>query len=151
MDDTNDYEFSDEELEELLPMQKKPEKSLNYHEKVAAGQIRGGLRPISKKRQPEQAKYSRESVKWLEGKRCEICRTENNLSVHHMGGRGSLLNVKSLWLPLCVGDSLKFLKNKYPDLNYSGVTSCHSLVEANLKWAREMGYSTYHKIKGEEE
>lgn len=141
-----DYEFTDEELEELLPMQKKPKKSLNYHEKVAAGQIRGGLRPISKKRQPEQAKYSRESVKWLEGKCCKVCGTENNLSVHHTAGRGALLNVKSLWIAACLIGSEEFLKKKYPNSNHSHSGGCHGWIEANHSLSRELGYVITHKL-----
>lgn len=137
-------EYTDEELEEVLPFQTKPKKSLNYQEKVRAGIIRGGLRQVSKKKQKEQSHYSKRSQEWLVDKHCEICGQPNNLSLHHMNGRGVFLNIEEYWMALCLAGSRDFLIKKFPGSNMAD--SCHDWVHKNGKLARKLGYITNYKL-----
>jgi hypothetical protein len=55
--------------------------------------------------------------------RCELCPRKSK-DVHHKMGRGKWLLVTSTWMAVC--------------------RKCHDKIEANKKWAREMGYILYH-------
>jgi ribosomal protein S27AE len=71
--------------------------------------------------------------------RCQICGNEQMLSIHHIAGRsGRNLCDKENFLVACLGGSYHL-----SDLHVSSNRrdGCHPWIEANLKLARELGYS----------
>lgn len=104
-----------------LPFQHKPAKSLNYHERVRAGLQRGGLNPMSKKKQSWTNKYIEKKKQDDEWQECKVCGKTNrkeDASPHHPHGRNDS-NILIYWW-LC--------------------NSCHELIHTNPKEARENGY-----------
>jgi hypothetical protein len=55
--------------------------------------------------------------------RCEVCEAKAR-DVHHKMGRGIYLLVTAWWMAVC--------------------RKCHDKIEANKRWARELGYILYH-------
>jgi hypothetical protein len=75
---------------------------------------------VSTKHRAELAVYSDTRKTYLlSHPYCEVCGCEAT-DIHHKARRGKNLNNTETWMALC--------------------RCCHSKVEANGKWAREMGY-----------
>jgi len=134
-------------MDEIPEYQHKPEKKKNYEERIKSGEQkhwqnkpRQRLRHTSQKRAPELREYARESVAFLRDKTCALCGTADNLSLHHMAGRGKLLNEQKYWIPLCLIGSEAWIRDKYPDTNHSHSGGCHGWVEANKTLAKELGF-----------
>ncbi len=67
--------------------QKKPERKLNYHERVKAGLQRGGLNKISKKRQKSLQIYNKAISEIPHDSCCCKCGSREILEIHHPKGR----------------------------------------------------------------
>lgn len=102
---------------------------------------RVGLNRISKKgkkKQQEYAKAKEEHYKDDANRRCMVCGSTRNLSVHHSKKRTEGNHSKQeTFITLCLlGD---YFNKLYPELNQSG-SGCHGFVEANKSWAKLNGY-----------
>lgn len=97
------------------------------------------LKPISekgKKRAKEYKKAREEHYSDEDNRRCALCGSTNNLSVHHTAKRGDNTAKGETFLTLCLTGS--YMARLHPQLNYA--EGCHNFVEANKGWARENGY-----------
>lgn len=87
-----------------------------------ARRSRTPLRPRSKKRAAEEAKFARRKPVWLDGQVCAWCGTDQTLDIHHMRGRvGADLLDETHWLALC--------------------RVHHSVATDHPDWAKENGLS----------
>jgi hypothetical protein len=104
-----------------LPFQHKQPKKLNYHERVKAGLQRGGINPLSKKKQEWTAKYAKQKRDDQEYQTCIVCgimEHKDNMEPHHTHGRSNENIMKYVWLH----------------------TECHAKIHAQPNWARANGY-----------
>ncbi len=106
--------------------QEKPARRLNYAEKVKAGLVerkpRQRIKPVSSKRQGENAEYARVKKEYLaEHLFCEILGCfETHLDIHHKARRGKFLLRVDTFLACC--------------------RRHHQQIESNPSWAKENGY-----------
>ena len=112
------------------PPQVKPAKKLNYSERVKAGLQRGGLNPLSRKRQEKLKEYSKAFEDDAEIQYCACCGhkgTKESLSRHHYKGRKFITD----YIYLCQG------------------TGCrkHDLIHENPNKAMEEGW-IWPEIRG---
>jgi len=131
----------DSSFEEYLS--NKEAKRLESTKPVPSKRIRSGrLNPVSKKgrkKRQEYAKASKEHYQNDENRRCALCGSQGNLSIHHIKKRleGNHAE-KETFITLCL--TSKFMDERYPQSNHSHSGGCHGWIEGNKEWARENGY-----------
>lgn len=81
--------------------QRKPERKLNYHERVKAGLQRGGLRKVSKKREDWLKKYNEQAeddAEYQTCPRCKITSHKDSMERHHPWRRDNENILKYWWM-----------------------------------------------------
>ena len=81
------------------------------------------FRQVSAKRQKDNKEYTRLRKEFLlENPRCQLRGCDKpSTQIHHTGRRGKHLNNVSLFMAVCA--------------------RCHTFIEENGEWAKEMGYT----------
>ena len=106
------------------------------------GLSRKPLNPVSKKgrkKKQEYAKATAEHYKNDENRRCALCGTNKNLSIHHSEKRDNGNHAKEeTCITLCILGS--YMDQQFPEMNHSHSGGCHGFVEGNKAWARDNGY-----------
>lgn len=97
-----------------------------------------GLNPVSRKQKKKNADYKKareEHYSKIENRRCALCGTTDNLSVHHTNKRGNNIADASTFVTLCIlGSAIDAI---FPELNSCQGLGCHGKVERNKGWARD--------------
>jgi hypothetical protein len=122
-----------------LEPQKKPDKSLNYKEKVKAGLISGGLKRTALKKYSKKNEEKLDRYHWMcytdtETQSCFMCGLVSHKDIlqrHHPKGRG--------------GDNILYYKYVCADATTCTVRNPqrrggHDGIHSNPNWAREKGY-----------
>lgn len=101
---------------------------------------RSKLNPVSKKQKKKNALISKsykEHYADEENRKCALCGSRENLSVHHRSKRlGDKAHDPNTFITLCLTGS--YLADLHPELNRA--EGCHGMVEANKSWARQNNY-----------
>lgn len=100
-------------FEDWLNRKEKPKEKKIYRLK------RSPINPVSKKQKERLSRYNEAKKNHYKSNNfCDICLTEQNLTIHHISGRGK--NIDKNLVTLCM--------------------DCHTYVHKNPKWSRENGY-----------
>lgn len=106
-----------------------------------SGRLRSGrLNPVSKKQKKRNTEYKEAREQHYSdesNRRCKLCGTADNLSIHHTRGRGEHTSDTSSFVTLCILGSA--MDKAWPDSNHSHSGGCHGWIEANKGFAKEKG------------
>jgi len=91
-----------------------------------------------RKKRQEYAKASKEHYQNDENKRCALCGSQRNLSIHHIKKRleGNHAE-KETFITLCL--TSKHMDERYPESNHSHSGGCHGWTHGNPSLAKELG------------
>ena len=100
---------------------------------------RKGLNPVSKKQKKRNNDYKDAMAEHYadeENRRCFLCGSTDNLSIHHKKKRGKETSDSFYFVTLCIIGS--YMDKKYPDSNHSHSGGCHGWVHANTSIAKSL-------------